>query len=67
VAALSAFLGTNPIPDPANNGDPLVIQNVTDELGNARVYNEGFRRICEEHRILRGDPDPYTRGNGGIH
>lgn len=69
VAPLSAFLGESPAPDPAINGLPASIQTIPDSLFSSipREYNEPWRRVCEITRILDGDPDPYTRGNGGVH
>lgn len=70
VAPLSNFLGVSPAPDPGLNGLPATVHTVQDEqfpLLFTREYNEPWRRVCEVHRLLRGDSDPYTRQNGGTH
>lgn len=69
IASLSPFLGQSPAPDPSLNGLPATIHIVPDAMSPSvlREYNEPWRRTCEITRILNGDPDPYTRGNGGVH
>jgi hypothetical protein len=69
VAPLSPFLGQSPAPDPSFNGLPATIHIVPDAMSpsDLREYNEPWRRVCEITRILNNDPDPYTRGNGGVH
>lgn len=62
---LSPFLGTPTIP--GAGGNPAVVFNVNDPAPTGAVfhYNEPWRRVCEETRILKGDPTPWTRGHGG--
>jgi hypothetical protein len=69
MAPLSPFLAQDPSPDPSFKGLPATFQSVPDAMfpSISREYNETWRRVCEEARILNGDPDPYTRGNGGVH
>lgn len=69
IAPLSPFLGQSPAPDPSLNGLPATVHVVPDAMNpsDLREYNEPWRRVCEITRILNNDPDPYTRGNGGVH
>lgn len=62
--ALSGFLSTSPAAGPG--GVALAAFNVADPALTGAVfkYNEPFRRACESTRILKGDPTPWTRGNG---
>ncbi|APR79768.1 Hypothetical protein A7982_05115 [Minicystis rosea] len=68
-AGLSSFLGVSPAPSGANDGTPATVHVNGDDMFPfiPREYNEPWRRVCEVNRILRNDPDPYTRQNGGVH
>ncbi|MEZ4297467.1 MAG: hypothetical protein R3B70_21075 [Polyangiaceae bacterium] len=61
---LSGFLSTSDASTPS--GTPVAIFNVADPAGTGAVfqYSEPWRRVCESTRILNGDPNPWTRGNG---
>lgn len=66
---LSGFLGVSSAPSLANDGNPATVHTTGDDMFPfiPREYNEPWRRVCEVNRILRNDPDPYTRQNGGVH
>ncbi len=62
---LSPFLGTSTAP--GAGGNPAVFQIVADAAptGATFHYNEPWRRVCEQTRIFKGFPNPWSRGHGG--
>lgn len=69
-AGLSTFLSQSTLPSTASPGLPQFTQTVTDPFppsGMSFEFNEPWRRVCEVNRVLRCEPKPYTRSNGGVH
>lgn len=63
VAALSPFLSAPSAP--GAGGFPAGAQNFPDPVSGAPLaYNEVWRRICEETRLVRGVGKPFTKANG---
>ncbi len=63
VAALSPFLSA-PLA-PGAGGFPAGAQNFPDPVSGAPLsYNEPWRRLCEEVRLLHGVGTPFTKPNG---
>lgn len=62
---LSPFLSTSTVA--GAGGLPAFVQNVADPAptGATFHYNEPWRRVCEQTRIFKGFPDPWSRGHGG--
>jgi hypothetical protein len=62
-SALSPFMNAPTAPG-GGGGLPAGFFTFSDPTGLVVEYNEPWRRICEETRILNGDPIPFTKANG---